>query len=48
MGGMWTRSKLGMNNIFPLYFINIDSDQSHTAQFTHSFLAREFLAESTT
>ena len=33
---------------FPLSLLNIDSNQSHTAQFTNSFFAREFLVESST
>ena len=33
---------------FPLSIINIDNNESHTAQFTHSFFVRAFLAESTT
>ena len=28
--------------------IDIDNNESHTAQFTHSFFVREFLVESTT
>ena len=33
---------------FPLSIINIDNNESHTAQFTHSFFVRKFLVESTT
>ena len=33
---------------FPLSIIDIDKNESHTAQFTHSFFVREFLVESTT
>ena len=33
---------------FPLSIIDIDNNESHIAQFTHSFFVREFLVESTT
>ncbi|KAH9503610.1 hypothetical protein Btru_066970 [Bulinus truncatus] len=33
---------------FPLSLINIDGNQSHIAQCTHTFFEREFLVESTT
>ena len=33
---------------FPLSIIDIDKNESHIAQFTHSFFVREFLVESTT
>ena len=33
---------------FPLSIIDIDNNESHTAQFTHGFFVCEFLAESTT
>ena len=33
---------------FPLSIIDIDKNESHSAQFTHSFFVREFLVESTT
>ena len=33
---------------FPLFIINIDNNESHITQFTHSFFVREFLVESTT
>ena len=33
---------------FPLSIIDIDKNESHTAQFTYSFFVQEFLVESTT
>ena len=33
---------------FPLSIIDIDNNESHTAQFTYSYFVQEFLVESTT